>query len=286
MADFSREYIKDSQQYYDQQSKFTKLLWRLTRNRGAFHQSQWISQKKFRDWVAQTVTKVSRQNYKNQLNLVPANGISAGYIGAMLVFFYNAKTKKKLPYWDRFPLVLMVGPAEGGFYGLNLHYIPPQHRAVLFDLMHGRTPPRQFEKDNPDIDEDIMKGTNVPGLGTTKGIGMQIRDPRLMGPSDRRQLLLDYATLKNAAGLKMFKPCFKHYLVRGKDPDDGKPTIYNGRIGIVHPDEWQYAMMLPSEFFVRGGRKIDGKKGTIGAQFDKTKVWSDSGKTYLKGKKP
>jgi hypothetical protein len=43
-----------------------------------------------------------------------------GGVGSMQMFFYDPKTKETLPYYDTFPLVVVVGPAEGGFYGLNL----------------------------------------------------------------------------------------------------------------------------------------------------------------------
>lgn len=35
--------------------------------------------------------------------------------GQMYMFYYDPKHKKTLPYYDRFPLIIMVGPAEGGF---------------------------------------------------------------------------------------------------------------------------------------------------------------------------
>lgn len=44
--------------------------------------------------------------------------------GNMYMFFYDAKLKDTLPYWDMFPLVMPFRKAEGGFYGINLHYVP------------------------------------------------------------------------------------------------------------------------------------------------------------------
>lgn len=44
--------------------------------------------------------------------------------GEMYMFFYDPKTKEKLPYYDRFPLVLPFRRIENGFVGLNLHYLP------------------------------------------------------------------------------------------------------------------------------------------------------------------
>jgi len=99
---------------------------------------------------------------------------SRPYPGRMYMFYYDPKTKDTLPYYDRFPLVIMVGKAEGGFYGLNLHYISPVHRAKLLDALLDIT-------NNSKYDE-----------------------------STRFQI--SYNMLQKAAKYKYFKPCFKHYL--------------------------------------------------------------------------
>jgi hypothetical protein len=49
----------------------------------------------------------------------------------MYFFYYDAKTKDDLPYWDKFPLVLVLEKYSDGFLGLNLHYLPIKQR-VLF----------------------------------------------------------------------------------------------------------------------------------------------------------
>ena len=53
--------------------------------------------------------------------------------GALNMFIYDPKLKNKLPYYDTFPLVMYLKPAEGGFYGLNFHYLPYALRARLLD---------------------------------------------------------------------------------------------------------------------------------------------------------
>jgi len=50
----------------------------------------------------------------------------------LYMFLYDAKHKDRLPYWDRFPLCIPVENTKGGFYGINLHYLPPMLRADLF----------------------------------------------------------------------------------------------------------------------------------------------------------
>jgi hypothetical protein len=58
-------------------------------------------------------------------------------IGSMYLYFYDPKTKDKLPFYDTFPLVFPFKPAPGGFYGINLHYLPYMLRAkVLGELLN------------------------------------------------------------------------------------------------------------------------------------------------------
>lgn len=56
--------------------------------------------------------------------------------GKMYMFFYDAKLKDKLPYWDQFPLVLPFRKVPGGFYGINLHYLPYAMRFKLLGALH------------------------------------------------------------------------------------------------------------------------------------------------------
>ncbi|CAL9998302.1 DNA end protector [Vibrio phage K567] len=53
--------------------------------------------------------------------------------GNMYVFAYDAKTKAKLPYWDKFPCVVCLGVSKGYMLGLNLHYIPPKEREKFME---------------------------------------------------------------------------------------------------------------------------------------------------------
>lgn len=59
----------------------------------------------------------------------------SAFIGHMYFFYYDPKMKDKLPYYDRFPLVIPVEQYGDGFLGLNLHYISPRHRLVLLDKL-------------------------------------------------------------------------------------------------------------------------------------------------------
>ncbi len=96
--------------------------------------------------------------------------------GRMFMFFYDAKHKDTLPYFDRFPLILMVESAKPkkGFYGLNFHYLDYRKRALLLSKL------------------------------------LQYSNNKRYDESTR--LRLSYKLLKGASKLAAFKPCFKHYL--------------------------------------------------------------------------
>ena len=55
------------------------------------------------------------------------------FFGRLNMFFYDPKLKQKLPYYDRFPLVLPLENYSDGFLGLNFHYLPIPLRMRLLD---------------------------------------------------------------------------------------------------------------------------------------------------------
>lgn len=55
--------------------------------------------------------------------------------GSLYMYIYEAKHAKKLPYWDRFPLVFPFQTTPDGFIGLNLHYLPYTQRAQLLQKL-------------------------------------------------------------------------------------------------------------------------------------------------------
>jgi len=58
-------------------------------------------------------------------------------LGGMYFFQYNPKMKDDLPYYDTFPLVLMLQRYPDGFLGLNLHYLPIRYRVALLRKLIG-----------------------------------------------------------------------------------------------------------------------------------------------------
>lgn len=60
---------------------------------------------------------------------------SRSMAGHMYMYFYDPKTRDSLPYYDAFPLTIMVQRAPGGFYGLNLHYLSLKTRVLFLDKL-------------------------------------------------------------------------------------------------------------------------------------------------------
>ena len=52
--------------------------------------------------------------------------------GKMFTFGYDAKLKAILPYWDKFPLIVVLDTYKNGFLGLNFHYLSPIDRQMFF----------------------------------------------------------------------------------------------------------------------------------------------------------
>ena len=77
--------------------------------------------------------KISPQSFYKQTNLKKATRFLEG---RMYTFFYDPKTKDKLPYYDRFPVILLLEANQNGFSGLNLHYIPPRYRVKLLNELY------------------------------------------------------------------------------------------------------------------------------------------------------
>lgn len=127
-----------------------------------------------RKWFMNKIKNMRSINREQLMKSEPLQRKSNEVIGSMYMFFYDPKHKDTLPYYDTFPLVVVIGPAEGGFLGLNLHYLPPALRAKMLDGLMDITTDKKF--------------TNATRFKAT------------------------YQLLAKTAKLKYFKPCVKHYL--------------------------------------------------------------------------
>ena len=127
-----------------------------------------------RDWFrkkAQQMRRVNRNQLMQEEEILLRNRFG---VGNMYMFFYDPKTKDTLPYYDAFPLVIPVEPAEKGFYGINLHYLPPVLRAKFLDSLLDITSNKSYD--------------------------------------EKTKFQLSYQLLKGSQKFRHFKPCFKRYL--------------------------------------------------------------------------
>lgn len=91
-------------------------------------------------------------------------------VGRLIMFFYDPKLKKELPYYDRWPLVFIIGPKKGangepGFLGLNMHYLEPRLRKQLFEALYTTINSKAYnENKRLKISWDIIKNVSQSGL--------------------------------------------------------------------------------------------------------------------------
>lgn len=79
-------------------------------------------------------------------------------IGTMNFMFYDPKWKDTLPYYDQFPLMIVIETYKDRFLGLNLHYLAPSVRAVLLGkLLEIATDKRYDEKTKLVISWQMLK---------------------------------------------------------------------------------------------------------------------------------
>ena len=84
------------------------------------------------------------------------------FIGRLNMFFYDPKLKKKLPYYDRFPLVLPLEKYSDGFLGINFHYLPIPLRIKLLDRVVDFSNNTKFDESTTlDVDYSGVKGIRL-----------------------------------------------------------------------------------------------------------------------------
>jgi hypothetical protein len=127
-----------------------------------------------RTWFRQKVKELGRVNRQELLQDEALIQKQRTMAGQMYMFFYDPKHRETLPYYDMFPLTIMVQKAPGGFYGLNLHYLKPVVRAQFLDRLG-----------------DTMNNTKY---------------------DDSTKFRLRYDLLTSVQKYRDFRPCFKHYL--------------------------------------------------------------------------
>ena len=84
------------------------------------------------------------------------------FYGRLNMFFYDPKFKKKLTYYDTFPLVLPIEKYSDGFLGINFHYLPIPLRIRLLDRLVDYSNNTKFDESTVlDVDYQKLKNINL-----------------------------------------------------------------------------------------------------------------------------
>lgn len=148
-------------------------------------------------WFRNKLKNIGQVNRQKLLRDSALERVSRPRMGDMYMFFYDPKHKETLPYYDTFPLIIMVEKAPGGFYGLNMHYLPPVLRAKLFD-------------------------------------GLVKSDERY---DENTRFRARYRLLQSVRKLRYFKPCFKHYLTKHVEGRISKVEAPEWEIALFMPTQ-------------------------------------------------
>ena len=66
----------------------------------------------------------------------PAVMAKRASLGDLFCYHYDPKHKMTLPYYDMFPMIMLIGVESDTFLGLNFHYLAPKLRAILLDRVN------------------------------------------------------------------------------------------------------------------------------------------------------
>ena len=114
------------------------------------------------DWFRE---KVKQAQASGKLRVVTPNQLlrrqeeGGAVLGKMMFYKYDPKFAKKLPYWDMYPLVFPFEKVKGGFYGINLHYLPPRERAILMDQLNRYATNKKYDESTRlRLNYNLLKG--------------------------------------------------------------------------------------------------------------------------------
>ena len=146
------------------------------------------------DWFREKVKQASasvRMRAVTPAQLLKRQEEGSAALGKMLFYKYDPKFAKKLPYWDMYPLVFPFEKAKGGFYGLNLHYIPPRDRAILMDQLNDYTTNNKYDETTRlKITYDLLKGFGRAVPCVKRYLGTNVRSNTVRINSDEWEIAI------------------------------------------------------------------------------------------------
>jgi hypothetical protein len=115
---------------------------------------------------------------RDQRNVIRSNPVLLNRIlpmpGYLYLFHYKPKYYESLPYHDRFPIVFPFRRTKTGFYGINLHYLPLEYRAILMDRLYSLSTDKNYDEET--------------------------------------RLRISYQILSSTGRFRFFRPCIRQYL--------------------------------------------------------------------------
>ena len=128
--------------------------------------SEWFEKK-----IEELTSPIDRRALRSEV--LAKQGLMQPHIGRMYLFFYRPEGMFTLPYYDMFPVIIMMKIDRDYFQGLNLHYLPLDLRQEFFLEVLERTNKKVYDK--------------------------------------QTYLRIDYDFLNSFRRFRAFKPCFKSY---------------------------------------------------------------------------
>ena len=124
---------------------------------------------------------------------------SKPFYGKLNMFVYDPKFKKKLPYYDTFPLVLPLETYPDGFLGINFHYLPIPLRVKLLDRLVDFSNNTKFDESTRlVVDYSQLKNINIVKPPIHKYLAGQLK-------SQFRRIDADEFTIATLLPVQRFK---------------------------------------------------------------------------------
>ena len=132
------------------------------------------SQKWFEEKLKDLTRPINRRQLQSET--MGLRGIMTPHVGRMYLFFYMPEGVLTLPYYDMFPVVILMKMEKEYFQGLNLHYLPLDLKQEFFEKILTRASKSTFDK--------------------------------------QTFLRIDYDYLNQFRKFRAFRPCFKQYRLK------------------------------------------------------------------------